>query len=207
MIHIFAVADAWETAVTRIRCCWPVNLTLVKLWKRLNRRKELAPSDPWHCGHIIVWLKREKMMGINIWFTHICQTTLTFLQYVLHHVHIICLWPMTLSRSRRGAAGEKAAKPMTAVQDCVSTSVSMDVFKESLRFFPAMFVVTKTGILSPNFIFYRTITAVLSQPKLKISINIIVFCNTIRLRAEAGGDGAGTLPGQWPLFKTVFQHL
>lgn len=72
---------------------------------------------------------------------------------------------MTTSRSRRGATGEKAAKPMTAVQDSVSTSVSMDDFKENLRFFPAMFVVTKTGTLSPNMIFNWTLRAALSQYK------------------------------------------
>lgn len=43
----------------------------------------------------------------------------------------------------------EAAKPKTAVQDCVSTFISvtlLDIFKKTLEQFPTLLVATKTDI-------------------------------------------------------------
>ena len=51
---------------------------------------------------------------------------------------------------------QKAAKPVTAFQDCIATFLSvrsLDIFKETFWLFPGVFVVTKTSGLNQIIIF------------------------------------------------------
>lgn len=52
-----------------------------------------------------------------------------------------------------GVTDGKAAKPVTAAQDCISTIVNvkpLDIFKEASGEFQAVFVVTKTYIFKES---------------------------------------------------------
>lgn len=79
----------------------------------------------------------------------------------------------------------EAAKPKTAVQDCVSTFVSVtlpDIFKKISERFPTLFVATKTGIFyaktrsfpNPNQVFFVPINLT-RQGCLNIK-ETILFC-------------------------------
>ena len=88
-----------------------------------------------------------------------------------YHIYIMCLWPDFRGEVKvtELELSENAAKPSTAVQDCVSTSVSLiapDIFKvigtischvgrhKNMCFFILkMFLLTKLGTLHHNVIY------------------------------------------------------
>ena len=81
---------------------------------------------------------------------HFCKTCR--IMFTLYVYELTSLW----GGKGDGGEGKKADKPVTTVQDCVSTFVSetsLDIFKETSGEFTVMFMATKSGILSQNMVF------------------------------------------------------
>ena len=136
--------------------CWKSYFKGIEAWdelivmiKRWEPKQRWSPILMRNMLNNVIWFILAVSVSANRWSVAICSMFLPKSHYT-HHT-ITCWWADFHVGRRRGlwwsySSARRAAKPVTAVQDCVSTFVSvpaLEYLKETSGQFPDMCPVTR----------------------------------------------------------------